>query len=81
MLDVEGYVEKVNVWWNSFGITGTPDHVPSKKLQLLKGRLRKWNKSNYGSLENIKNELLAQVAQLDSALQNDNSGVRIVGPG
>lgn len=57
-LEVEGFTERVEGWWNSFQIEGRPDYVLAYKLKGLKTKLKQWNANNYGSLKVKKSAIL-----------------------
>ncbi|WMV07400.1 hypothetical protein MTR67_000785 [Solanum verrucosum] len=45
-LGVEGFKDKVRVWWASFQVSGTPAFILATKLKLLKDKLKEWNREN-----------------------------------
>jgi hypothetical protein len=47
-LKEEGYVDKVRDWWGSFFFEGSPSFVLARKLQALKGEIKKWNREVFG---------------------------------
>jgi hypothetical protein len=49
-LKVEGFVDKVRDWWGSFSFEGSPSFVLAKKLQALKGEIKKWNREEFGNV-------------------------------
>lgn len=44
--------EKTKEWWESCNITCSPDYVLMLKLKELKGDIRRWNREEFGRLEN-----------------------------
>ncbi|XP_075655260.1 uncharacterized protein LOC142625502 [Castanea sativa] len=65
-LKVEGFVEKVQQWWNSYYFTGSPSFVLAQKLKALKKDLKKWNKEDFGDLAFKKKSLLSELLGLDA---------------
>ena len=65
-LKVEGFVEKVQQWWNSYCLTGSPSFVLAQKLKALKEDLNKWNKEEFGDLAFEKKSLLSELLGLDA---------------
>jgi hypothetical protein len=49
-LKEEGFVDKVRVWWDSFSFEGSPSFILAKKLQALKGEIKKWNWEVFGDV-------------------------------
>jgi hypothetical protein len=49
-LKEEGFVDKVRDWWGSFSFEGSPSFVLAKKLQALKGEIKKWNCEVFGDV-------------------------------
>ena len=41
LLKDEGFVERVQSWWDSYNILGAPSFVSANKLKLLKNDLKK----------------------------------------
>ena len=64
-LKSEGFHARVNRWWNSYNYSGSPSYVLVQKLKSLKIDLRRWNKEVFGDVNLRKNELLAQIQDLD----------------
>jgi hypothetical protein len=46
-LKAEGFVERVQSWWESYQVDGTPSFVLAHKLKALKGDLKKWNDTEF----------------------------------
>jgi hypothetical protein len=49
-LKVDGFVDKVRVWWSSFSFVGSPSFILAKKLRALKGEIKKWNREEFGNV-------------------------------
>ena len=49
-LRVEGFMDKVKEWWQSYNFRGSPSFVIAKKLQALKYDLKMWNKESLGNV-------------------------------
>jgi hypothetical protein len=63
---VDGFVEKVHQWWNSYQFQGFSSFIFSSKLKALKSDLRHWNAEEFGNVTLRKNELLAELNVLDA---------------
>ncbi|RVW27828.1 Transposon TX1 uncharacterized 149 kDa protein [Vitis vinifera] len=66
-LRVEGFMDKVKDWWQSYSFRGKPSFVLAKKLQALKYDLKRWNKEAVGNV----------TARKDAALEELNSWDRL----
>ncbi|RVW40781.1 Transposon TX1 uncharacterized 149 kDa protein [Vitis vinifera] len=66
-LRVEGFMDKVKDWWQSYSFRGKPSFVFAKKLQALKYDLKRWNKEAFGNV----------TARKDAALEDLNSWDRL----
>ncbi|WMV51646.1 hypothetical protein MTR67_045031 [Solanum verrucosum] len=69
-LNVEGFNDLVQNWWNGFVVEGCPDFKFSMKLKMLKHKLKEWSRVTFGELNNKKNILLSELAEMD-LIQND----------
>jgi len=69
-LNQEGFVERIKVWWNDFEFYGKPDYILACKLKALKGKLKEWSRYEQGNLKLQKNNLLNQMAVLESHQSN-----------
>jgi hypothetical protein len=47
-LKVEGFVDLVKQWWESYVFQGTPSFVFARKLKGLKLDLKRWNEEEFG---------------------------------
>lgn len=47
---VDGFVEKVRGWWQSYEFSGSPNFVLNMKLKALKNDLKVWNRDVFGEL-------------------------------
>ncbi|WMV33447.1 hypothetical protein MTR67_026832 [Solanum verrucosum] len=65
-LGVEGFKDKVRVWWASFQVSGTPAFILATKLKLLKDKLKEWNRENNVSWRNHKEEILNEISMLEN---------------
>ena len=65
-LKVEGFVEKVQQWWNNYCFTSSLSFVLAQKLKALKEDLKKWNKEEFGNLAFKKKSLLFELLGLDA---------------
>ena len=66
-LKEEGFVDKVRNWW-SFSFRGSPSFILAKKLQVLKGEIKRWNLEVFGNVE-IRNKAWAE--ELESLDRSD----------
>jgi hypothetical protein len=49
-LKVDGFVDKVRLWWSSFSFVGSPSFILAKKLRALKGEIKRWNREEFGNV-------------------------------
>ncbi|XP_026410423.1 uncharacterized protein LOC113305622 [Papaver somniferum] len=68
------FISFVREMWNSFDVSGSDGFVFSKKLQLLKQKLKPWSKEEYGEVNKRLEELEDIFADLD-AMENANNGL------
>jgi hypothetical protein len=61
----EGFAERVQSWWESYQVDGTPSFVLANKLKALEGDLKKWNDIEFGHITLQKNQLLADLGEID----------------
>jgi hypothetical protein len=64
-LKSEGFHNRVQQWWNSYLYNGSPSYILNQKLKSLKVDLRRWNKEIFGDVNLRKNDLQAQIQDLD----------------
>lgn len=64
-LKVDGFVEKVRGWWQSYEFSGSPNFVLNMKLKALKNDLKVWNRDVFGELSFHKAALLQELSSLD----------------
>lgn len=50
-LSVDGFRDKLSIWWNNYEVEGTPGFTLASKLKLLKVDLKRWNKEDFIKLE------------------------------
>ena len=65
-LKVDGFVDKVQQWWDNYHFQGFPSFILANKLKALKFNLRNWNAEEFGNVTLRKNELLAELNVLDA---------------
>lgn len=65
-LTVEGFVNKIKEWWQTYNFRGRPSFVLAKKLHALKSDLKKWNKEFLGNESTRKDVVLEQLNYWDS---------------
>jgi hypothetical protein len=61
-----GFVDKVRDWWGSFSFEGSPSFVLAKKLQALKGEIKKWNFEVFGNVGSRNKAWAEELELLDS---------------
>ncbi|XP_022852922.1 uncharacterized protein LOC111374488 [Olea europaea var. sylvestris] len=61
----EGFRERVQTWWTSYEVSGSPCFVLNQKLKALKGDLKKWNEEVVGNVNCSKNQCLSEIEELD----------------
>ncbi|WMV11645.1 hypothetical protein MTR67_005030 [Solanum verrucosum] len=71
-LEIEGFREQVQEWWDEFEVMGCPDYILSMKLKMLKPKIKEWSKRVCGELGTKKNNLLAELADIDLAQDTRN---------
>ena len=65
-LKTDGFVDRVDSWWNHHSFSGTPSFVFAKKLKALKEDIIQWNQQEFGNVRRRKKELLGALEVLDS---------------
>ena len=65
-LKTEGFVDRVQTWWNWHSFVGTPSFVLAKKLKALKEDIVQWNQREFGNVVRQKKQLLEELKSLDS---------------
>jgi hypothetical protein len=64
-LKVDGFVEQVREWWQSYVYSGSPSFVLHMKLKALKRDLKMWNRDVFGDLNFRKAAHLQELSSLD----------------
>ena len=66
-LKVEGFVERVQQWWNGYCFVSSCSFILAQKLKDLKVDLKKWNREEFGDLAfREKKKLLFELLGLDA---------------
>ena len=65
-LKTDGFVDRVDSWWNCHSLSGTPSYVFAKKLKALKEDIIQWNRQEFGNVGCRKKELLGALELLDA---------------
>ena len=65
-LKVDGFVDRVYLWWNRHSFYGTPSYVFATKLKALKEDIVQWNHREFSNIGSQKKELLGDLALLDA---------------
>ncbi|RVW82609.1 Transposon TX1 uncharacterized 149 kDa protein [Vitis vinifera] len=65
-LRVDGFMDKIKEWWQSYNFKGKPNFVLAKKLQALKYDLKMWNKGTLGNVLARKDAALEKLNYWDS---------------
>jgi len=63
-LEVEEFPHLMKTWWDQLHISGSPSYVLAKKLNLLKFKLKDWNRN--GHLDTSMANLLKKMKLLDA---------------
>jgi hypothetical protein len=61
----EGFMGRIQQWWNSYNVSGSPSSILVQKLRLLKSDLRRWNVEEFGDVNLKKNEVLLKIQDLE----------------
>ncbi|KAG5629208.1 hypothetical protein H5410_000925 [Solanum commersonii] len=77
-LGVEGFKDKVRVWWASFQVSGTPAFILATKLKLLKDKLKEWNRENNTHFDKCSSGLASHIC--DAPIPYSNKRGQEVGP-
>ena len=62
-MKTDGFVERVDSWWNRHSFSGTPSFLFAKKL---KEDIIQWNRQEFGNVGRRKKELLGALEVLDA---------------
>ena len=65
-LKTDGFVDRVQSWWNQHSFVGTPSFVLAKKLKALKEDIIQWNRREFGNVDRQKKQLLEELKILDA---------------
>ena len=76
-LKTDGFVDRVDSWWNRHSFSGTPSYVFAKKLKVLKEDIIQWNCQYFGNVGGALELLDAKEGFLDSLTErNEKNEVR-----
>jgi hypothetical protein len=81
-LKVDGFVDRVRGWWDSYSFPGSPSQTLASKLKALKLDLKKWNVNEFGNIHFKHQKLLHSLHELESlgerrVLSEDEKNERI----
>ena len=65
-LKMDGFIDKVQSWWNRHSFHGTSSFVFAKKLKALKEDIVQWNRVEFGHVGRKKSQLLETLKLLDA---------------
>ena len=65
-LKYEGFVDRVQHWWNGYSFVGLPGYILAQKMRALKADIKKWNREEFGELAFRKKNLLTDLMGLDT---------------
>ena len=65
-LKTDGFVDRVDSWWNCHSFSGTPSYLFAKKLKVLKEDIIQWNCQEFGNVGRRKKKLLGALDLLDA---------------
>jgi len=74
-LEVDGFSDLVKSFWDELDVTGPSSFILAKKLNLLKTKLKQWNRDVFGYLEFKTASLVEKVKFLDEEQQHSLSCV------
>jgi exonuclease III len=57
-LKVDGFVNRIKAWWDSYVFQGSPSFILANKLKALKMDLKRWNREEFGNIGQKKNNLM-----------------------
>ena len=66
------FKERFRGWWQECQEVGWEGHRLIRKLQLIKAKLKVWNRDVFGDLKEEKNNILSNISRIDSAEQEGN---------
>ncbi|KAG5631485.1 hypothetical protein H5410_003202 [Solanum commersonii] len=69
-LQEEGFLGKINEWWQNYSIRVSPDFFLSQKLKCLKRDITDWNKEIFGKMETRKRKALDELMAIEQAIEN-----------
>jgi len=69
-LQSEGFLEKLEYWWQSYNIVGRADFVLLQKLKRLKRDITNWNREEFGKVETRKTRALDELAAFEQAAES-----------
>ena len=65
-LKTDGFIDRVQSWWNRHSFSGTPSFVFAKKMKVLKEDIIQWNRLEFGHVGRKKSQLLETLKSLDA---------------
>jgi len=65
-LKIDGFVDRVQSWWNWHSFVGTPSFMLAKKLKALKEDIIQWNRKEFGNVDCHRKQLLEELKNLDA---------------
>ena len=65
-LKTNGFIDRVQSWWNRHSFSGTPSFMFAKKLKALKEDIVQWNHLEFGHVGRKKSQLLETLKLLDA---------------
>ena len=71
-LEVDGFCDLVNSFWNDVNVTGPSSFILAKKLSALKAKLKELNRDVFGHLEFKMAKLVEKVKSLDEKEQQQS---------
>ena len=76
-LKTNGFVDRVDSWWNRHSFSGIPSYVFAKKLKVLKEDIIQWNCQEFGNVWGALELLDAKEGFLDLLTErNEKNKVR-----
>jgi exonuclease III len=69
-LKVDGFVDRVRGWWESYVYPGSPSHIFASKLKALKMDLKQWNFNEFGNVHFKQQKLLLSLHELETTSES-----------
>jgi hypothetical protein len=61
----EGFMDRVRGWWSSYQFQGTHSFIIAKKLKVMKGDIKTWNRTVFGNVGVLIKERVDELKALE----------------